>query len=134
VRQEMGNVARSDGGYDRFSPMVNPVVQVPIQLFFICCQLKLAAQGRKTTHDDKLMIKNHRSVTPSHIREWLFRRRKNSPLLQYPSNVGISPSDGVLASRKMAVDKTERRVAHNESCNDGTLRCNDRNQVLKNQN
>jgi len=57
VRQEMGDVARSNGGYG--SLLADGQLNPHSTIFVVNQNL-----GRKATHDDKvLMIKSHRSVT-----------------------------------------------------------------------
>src|SRR5258707_13373148 len=74
------------------------------------------------TYNDKLMVKYHRSITSTHISKRVLRGRKDCFFFQDTSYVHISPSDSFLACSKMAIDKADRRIPYNESCDDSTLR------------
>ena len=73
------------------------------------------------TYKYELMVQNHGAIATIDIRNGLLGVRQHRLVLNNSSRVGVTLTDMMLASGKMAIDEANRRVIHDKPRDDTAL-------------
>jgi hypothetical protein len=78
----------------------------------------------KQTHEDNLVVHDHRSIATADVRYSLAKRtnwREDGLFFEYRGYISISLADVMLACSEMAIDHADGRVVNGETRYDSTL-------------